>query len=837
MNPKCINAVVASLGRNLTKAEIDGIDEAVARHMRGLAKSDPKAWASKPLSERLQNAAEAAATEFVAAAQLKEKRTALTIIAHERISTHIKDQASKGIDALDALDRTIAFHADQKSNFLSVESQSNAIRDDSLRQMIGTLTASNPKWFGLFENREGVEALVKEIFGEDSGNPAAKAGAKEWAQVTAGLRERFNRNGGDVGQLEDWGLPHHHSQIKVAKAGREKWVNEILPFIDRDSYFNPDGSKMLDEKIAAFLGEAWTSIATGGANKLEPGQFRGGVRANRGNASRQIHFKDADSYLRYQDQYGERTPYEVLTNHIDSIAKDIALVETFGPNPDATFRYFRDKSVIDGKLENPVKAGKLDERAIKSENLYNTVAGKTQPVASEWLANSFDTLRNWLVASRLGSAVITSLSDEATLRLTAKLNNLSDMRLTANQLATLNMANRAEERMAQRAGLGLKTLVSTLNRFGQNGLGSAFSKRLASTVIRASGLNAMTEARRRAFGVTMMGGIGQTVKSNRSLASLDALDNRLLLSKGLTETDFKVWKKAKLENWGDGNDTMLTPESIYRIPDAELKELGNPKALREQAATKLLAHILEETDVAVIEPGAKERAAMMSHLQRGTVKGELVRSFFLFKSFPLAMIARHWARAMSMPNTGGKAKYMSALIAATTVAGVISLEIGELLSGRDPRNLNPFEKGGVRNWLAAMLKGGSLGIYGDFLFSEATQHGQSPVASFMGPVIGTGESLFNLTQGNLLQTSQGKDTNFGAEVVKFGKGMTPGASLWYAKAALDHMIFHQLQEYFSPGYLANMRSRSQREFGQQYWWEPGALAPARAPAIEAVVGQ
>ena len=45
-----------------------------------------------------------------------------------------------------------------------------------------------------------------------------------------------------------------------------------------------------------------------------------------------------------------------------------------------------------------------------------------------------------------------------------------------------------------------------------------------------------------------------------------------------------------------------------------------------------------------------------------------------------------------------------------------------------------------------MLKGGSLGIYGDFLFSEATQHGQSPVASVMGPVIGLGESMFNLTR-------------------------------------------------------------------------------------------
>ena len=136
-----------------------------------------------------------------------------------------------------------------------------------------------------------------------------------------------------------------------------------------------------------------------------------------------------------------------------------------------------------------------------------------------------------------------------------------------------------------------------------------------------------------------------------------------------------------------------------------------------------------------------------------------------------------------------------------------------------------------------MLKGGSLGIYGDFLFSDSTQYGNSPVATFTGPVLGLAEDLFNLTQGNIVQSLQGKVTHLGAEVVRFAKSNTPGASLWYLKAALDHMIFHQLQEYFSPGYLARMRARAQQEFGQHYWWEPGAVTPERAPNIAAAVGQ
>lgn len=834
MRPECVKAVTQAIGRSLSKAELDAIEQRIVRGMRGLARKDPQAWAGLSQAEKLTQSAEIASAELLAEQQIKQQRAALTVMAHDRIQRHVTRQAAKGIKGLDALDRVVAFHADLKSDFLSIESQSNAVRDDALRQMIGTLQASNPKWFGLFENKEGVRSIIREIFGESTGIKEAADGAKQWHEVATMLKERFNRSGGDIGDLEDWGLPHHHSQLEVAKAGREQWAQDILPMLDREHYFNPDGTRMIDAQLKDFLDGAWTTIATGGANKSEPGRFSGGgARANRGSESRQIHFKDADSYIAYQEKYGERSLYEVLIGHIENVAKDVALVETLGPNPDHAFRFFRDQALKDSKLADPVNSGKFDERATKTEALYNVVAGKSQPVASEFLAKSFDTLRNWLVASRLGSSVITAMSDDASLHLTAQLNNLPAMKVLANELAALNRFNKMEERLARRAGLGLRTLVSSLNRFGQGSMRAGFSKNLAGATLRASGLNAMTEARRRAFGVTMMGSIGSVAKEHGTLKDIDPTDYKVLLSKGITEDDFQVWKKAKLEDWGDGNDTMLTPESIYRIPDADLKAMGDPTRLREQAATKLLGSVLEETDVAVIEPGAKERVITGANLQRGTWKGELIRSFFLFKSFPLAMIARHFERGMSLPNTGGKATYLASLLAATTVAGMASLQVNEVLSGRDPRNMNPFGKKGARNWIQAMLKGGSLGIYGDFLFSEATQHGQSPIASFTGPVFGLAENAFNLTQGNLMEFAQGKDTHFGAEVVKFVKTNTPGQNLWYAKAALDHMVWNQLAEHFSPGYLAKVRRRSEREFGQKYYWEPQDVLPDRGPDIEA----
>src|SRR3546814_1370955 len=70
---------------------------------------------------------------------------------------------------------------------------------------------------------------------------------------------------------------------------------------------------------------------------------------------------------------------------------------------------------------------------------------------------------------------------------------------------------------------------------------------------------------------------------------------------------------------------------------------------------------------------------ILSHLQRGSLKGELTRSFFLFKSFPIAMVTRHWARALSAPTLQGRAAYLSALMASTTVLGMAALQTQQVV--------------------------------------------------------------------------------------------------------------------------------------------------------------
>ncbi|MGH5173767.1 hypothetical protein ACRE8B_19400 [Klebsiella pneumoniae] len=823
MRQECINAVQQAASRRLTQQEIKNIEDRIYRNMRQLARNDPASWRAMTDAERLRRAGQLAANELTNEAALKKRRVALTIAARQRLDAFIKTYQGKD-GKLEALNRTIAFHADGKSNFLSVESRGKATRDYALSQIQEAFEAVDPRFFHLFEDEASVRDLVYEMRGQDTGNVRAKKGAKAWAGVTELLRQRFNDAGGDIGYLENWGIPQHHSMEKVGRVPQDKWVSDVIDKLDRKYYIKDDGQLMSDAELTTFLGEAYNTIATGGLNKLsDTGMRISGARSNRGNASRQIHFKDADSYLEYQREYGDRSLWEVMVGHLEGISKDIALVETYGPNPDHVFRSILDEVTAEQATANPERTGRIKRLANSTENLYNFIAGKTQPIANPHIARWSDNIRNWMVASRLGSALLASFSDLGTMYMSAKVANIPMNRLFMNQLEAMNPANRMELARARRAGLAMESLLGSVNRWAMDNMGPSVSRWAATAVMRASGLTAWTDAHKRAYGVTMMGSLGEVVSRAPDLRSLDDSDFRILKSKGITEQDFSVWKLAQQEDWGNGNTTMLTPESIMRIPDAAVMHLGLPERVRFEAMRRLLAAVSEEVDMAVITPGAREQLFTGGGLQRGTWKGELTRSVFLFKSFPISVVLRHWTRAMGMPSAGGRAAYIAAFLASTTMLGALSQQLNDMASGRNPREIVGKDAG--KFWLGALLKGGGLGLYGDFLLSDHTRYGGGALASMLGPVAGLVDDVVKLAQGIPLNAVEGKPEQTGGDLVKLGKGLIPGANLWYAKAALDHMIFNQLQEYFSPGYLRKVEQRSKKQFNQTYWWRPQDVTP------------
>lgn len=138
---------------------------------------------------------------------------------------------------------------------------------------------------------------------------------------------------------------------------------------------------------------------------------------------------------------------------------------------------------------------------------------------------------------------------------------------------------------------------------------------------------------------------------------------------------------------------------------------------------KLLAAVSEEVDMAVISPGARERMIAGAGMQRGTVSGELWRSLFLFKSFPISVMMRHWSRAMGMPSAGGRAAYLAAFLASTTILGAMSQQISDMITGKI--RATPLEKRHHNFGLTRSLKAVVWDCMG--IFCCLTTHAMDPV--------------------------------------------------------------------------------------------------------------
>ena len=824
-------------GRELTDAELSDIFERINK-----AANDIKAGRKTPQAGRggldgvIDAAAQEAAVQKIADAERAERNAAMHVVKLSQRLDDMKAISAAGLTPLDALSRTIANRADGRANKFALEARVNGIATDMKRGIQDAWLALGDDFMGFVQNKEKIALLAREMRGVDTGDAMAKKGAEVWKKMAEDFRTRFNDSGGQIGKLDDWGFPQHHSQELVARAGKDAWVNAVLPTLDRARYVDDAGVPFNELRLREFLGKAWDTIATNGYANIEPGQFKGtGAKSNRHANERQIHFKDADAYLNYWEAFGDKTFPDILMGHVESMAKDLAFIEHFGPNPDAAYRTLRDMAVRQQAVADPANLGKVEKAAAKIDNLWNTASGKTLPIANRNMAKIFDTIRDLNVAGKLGSAFWASFfGDKVMMETVSHLNNLPAMQRWYNEVRLLNPANGAERRMLQRQGLMLEYMSAAMSRWGDGYGSNSWSGKVASAVMRVSGMNAINEWRRGAFGLSLMSALGESVKTT-DFAKASDTDMHLMKSYGIDANDWKLWKLADLDDLGHGNQG-LTPDAIARIPDDAIKTAFgdgvNPQQIRQEGVTKLLGAINSESKNAIIEPGWRERSQIMANIQRGTMIGELTRSFWQFKTFPLAQFERMWDLAMSRPTTGGKAGTLAAIMTMQALAGAMIIQTREMLAGKDPRPMD------WKFGLSSFLQGGALGIYGDFLYGvNQTRIGSGPLEAFAGPTIGTALDFLTSTMNAGKQATEGKDTHLMAKYLTLGKGFIPGNNLWYTKAAMDHLIFQNAQEMLSPGYLSTMRSRMMKEYGQSWWWEPGESKPDRAPSFDRVFGR
>lgn len=816
MRSECIQAVAQAIGRSITQKEAEDIERRILDSMKQLAQADPQGWRAHNQDERLTLGAAEAGKQLLAEAAKKKQRIALTIIAHDKVMNRYSSLLATGLKPFSAVGRVL----DDANRYVK------GVSNEYFSGLMDTFNAVHPKFLGMVEDARQSADLVREVFGEKTGNPLAAKGAKAWLDTVEAMRTRFNAAGGDVGKLDYGYLPQPHDDVRVLKAGQDKWVQDILPRLDRNRYIDADGVHLNDAQMVDMLNHAWETISTGGLNKKEAGvATASGMRANHGDAHRVLHFKDAESYLNYAADYNRGGILSAMQGHVGRLGRDIGLVEELGPNPNVQFGFLHDTAIKTGE------ADLVGPWLVSTQNMWDVLNGNVGLTVNVRMAEVMQGARNIEVFGKLGSAFISSVTDIPTYFATTHFNKLGVVDSVVNLVRAFG---KDSTDYANRAGLVAESVISDMNRWAESNIGKGWTGKLANATMKASLLEAWTDAIRRGFSVTMMGAMGKL--SRQDWNALDHGDRARLEAKGVTESDFKVWQMARPEDWRGSQ--MLTLQSLRAIPEADLAAAGLSMRDRNRAVSHLLGTIADESEYASLAQDLQTRAAVTRGTNKGTIEGEFLRSIALFKGFPMAMVSRHWGRVADQWRVGDNASavaYGIGLTTSLTIFGALAIQLKDLVNGKDPRDMTS-----AKFWGAAYAQGGGVGIFGDILYTGMGGNNRAGVPNWMnlaGPVVGSGFEAINLTLGNLGEAMKGKETHAGAEAVRFARSHLPFLNLWYAKGALDHAGLQDLQEMLSPGYLSRMRETAHKDWGQDYYWKPGQDLPDRAPDFGNVAGR
>lgn len=742
---------------------------------------------------------------------LRKRQVALQAIALDKAIKSARSHEeglSTGVTSLIVRDVT------GKAEYANIDQMSRGIFGDYQRELTDMLAEYRTKLAGLTQNREGARNMVRELFGESTGDANASVFAKAWSKVSDRARIRFNRAGGNIRKKKDWRLPQHHDPLMVQNAGFEKWYSDIKDLIEplKDS----SGRVISDAEAKSILQDSFNAIRTNGASRIDPGTIGGvGKVASRYQDARAFEFKDADSWLKYQDLYGTKDIFTMTQDWLRGVSNDTAMLETLGPNPNATFKFLQDLQKKEGVS---ARTRQFQETFFREQ----TGIGSIENIGR--MASGLGAVRNTLSAAKLGAAWLSAWSDSFFIGMTSKFNGVPALKVF-KRMAKNFVGSEENRKNAVRLGLISEAWLS--RSIGANRYTEVFAKGITAKmndfVMRASFLAPWSEAGRTAFGMEFASHFAS--QAAKSFNELESPVRNALKRAGISANEWDIIRSAKPTNI-DGVD-FLASEAIQGLKIAQVQ--------KDDLTAKYMGMILQESDIAVPTPDARARAIASLGTQKGSFIGEMTRTGIMFKSFPVTLVTTHIYRGLMLSSKMDRLSYLGAMFVGTTAIGAIALQAKDMAKGKNPRDMTS-----PKFMAAAAAQGGGLGILGDFLFSDQNRFGGGMASSLFGPAVGMIDDVGKLTFGNLQEAAKGKDTNMAGESIKFAANYIPGGSLWYARLALERAIIDQLALAADPKMQKKFNrqmKKQHKDYGSDFWWKPGKASPEGLPKLKRAAGK
>lgn len=684
-------------------------------------------------------------------------------------------------------------------------------------------------------------AIMIELHELAPGGQPGRSGSETAKEIAAIMerhqdfwRQEANKAGAFIEKLPGYSIAQTHDVMKLhPKKGEsvdeafKRWADDIKPLLNWGRTFR-------GQKADKVLREMWEGLSTGVHLDYSTGIgiATGGNRAQRLSNSRKIHFKDGESFYKYNQKYGMGSMVWGYTKGLERLAKNAALMGEMGVNPQkmiddlyTALKISTSRSKEAGARRSMSLGDMETHWDVGVRNYFLEVTGKNKIPGSQTFAQVAQMVRGYNSICRLGMATISSFSDIATQLSQATFMGISRNEALTNIARTLTDVTKkgltpAERQMLSSFGLLAENLSANLHdAINAGNLGNGWLAKAQNRYFRMIGLDWWTTSLKKAMALSVNHDLGEFLAKGKDFGEFKHTMQKMLDSYNLGAKEMELLKKMPLIE--EGKRFFIDSVNVHQIPDEDIaKYLGiaptdtgyekRIKAMKSELETRLRTFVYDRVTAGVIEPDIVTHAWLNRGTQVGTIPGEVFRSATQFKSFAVSIISRvvnPW-----LFNTTGAERIMGLgeLFLTTTALGYLAMSCKDAVRGKEPMPLSP------QSVLRATLQGGALGLFGDILFGDANK--ASIVASLAGPVANMADDIYHV-----YSYARELDEDTGAEALKRFRNYIPGQNIFWVKTPLDYFLLYRIQEAANPGYLDRLERNLYNKTGQEYWLSPGTF--------------
>jgi hypothetical protein len=686
------------------------------------------------------------------------------------------------------------------------------------------------------------------------------------------MRLMANRSGAQIGKLDGYGGTHVHDAGRIARdrAGHAQslrdnvdwdksfpWLEELagLPPSVREDAIND-----IIDKIQGNIINGKMLTDTVNANDYVRGiskryRFSSGMERER-----VLIFKDPESWLAYDVAFGENNVLGSVAGASQRMAERIAIMSKYGTRPEATLTGLAQMQANKLKASANKFAPEVTEeiKRLGSQKIgdnggdvgtaWAVISGADRVPENITAARFLAMTRYFTSMSKLGGAVISSIGDLPVAVMTYKTKYGMNL-LQAWGHSLRAFFNKVPAELRQEMAGSLDAFTDAFRSYNGTRIDgtaevSGTLAKFGDTFFKWSGLTPWTNNFK--AGHTHM--LSEILGKNSSKAFADLnQDLRWTFQRGgIGEKEWDLIR-THMTYVHDGK-TYILPNRAQDIPDAAVDSIGDTQARIDSARTKAAAEgwdatetvekirqkvrdnvdraiygfFSEQVNTLQLTPGARTRRWQTGGYRPGTLGGETMRFASQFRGFPIAFVQDILApmfRGRPYQTRGNKISNVALLIAQTSFAGYVSMELKRMVRGEKPYFMNDQAEADWKGVaLASMAQGGGLGIFGDFLLQEQNRFGGGLGETLAGPAVGTVNDLWR-TVGIVTGTSDAT----ASEAYTTISSNIPYINMWYTRALLDYSIGYSFREMLSPGWMKR-REKQMKKDGREYFFPPRKYA-------------